>query len=454
MVTILGAGLAGLSVSYHLGHENCHIFEQNTYAGGHIHSEVRDGFTWDEGPHVSFTKHDYVRELFAASTDFLEYPVFPSNYYKGTWIAHPAQTNLYALPEAIKQDCIASFLDSRRSEDTTLAAPTNYQEWLELAFGKTFANTFPKAYTEKYWTTSPKNLTTDWVGARVYYPNTDDVLNGAKGPLPTSTHYITSIRYPKKGGYFSFAKKIAADANISYGKKLSSISFSEKTITFSDGSKVAYEKLVNTIPLPILIQQSDAPIQIKEAASKLSCSSVILVNVVAAHDAKRSDNWIYVYDKDKYSSRINFTELLSPENGLSGQTGIQVEVYFSKYTPLDKSSDDIAQAVCAELIEMGLVESDESILSVHSKSVEWANVIFDKQRKESLNEILAYLTQYGLLREEDDLQPSSEWDAKVKDSPIKNNRAQLFLAGRFGQWKYYWTDDCVLRGKFLSQIIG
>ena len=60
MVVILGAGLAGLSASYHLGHENCQIFEQHTFAGGHIHSEHREGFTWDVGPHVSFTKHAYV----------------------------------------------------------------------------------------------------------------------------------------------------------------------------------------------------------------------------------------------------------------------------------------------------------------------------------------------------------------------------------------------------------
>ena len=30
----------------------------------------------------------------------------------------------------------------------------------------------------------------------------------------------------------------------------------------------------------------------------------------------------------------------------------------------------------------------------------------------------------------------------------------LILAGRFGQWKYYWTDDCVLRGKYISEAIN
>jgi hypothetical protein len=25
------------------------------------------------------------------------------------------------------------------------------------------------------------------------------------------------------------------------------------------------------------------------------------------------------------------------------------------------------------------------------------------------------------------------------------------LAGRFAQWKYFWTDDCVLRGRQLAE---
>lgn len=65
MYTILGAGLSGISSSFHLGHNNCVVYEKNNYAGGHIHSEIIDGFTWDEGPHVSFTKNEYVKKLLA-----------------------------------------------------------------------------------------------------------------------------------------------------------------------------------------------------------------------------------------------------------------------------------------------------------------------------------------------------------------------------------------------------
>ncbi|MBW3127593.1 protoporphyrinogen/coproporphyrinogen oxidase [Hymenobacter profundi] len=450
MIVILGAGLAGISASYHIGHSKCQIFEQHAYAGGHIHSETRDGFIWDEGPHVSFTKSEYVRDLFASSTEFVEYPVFPANYYKGSWIPHPAQTNLYAAPQEIREECVKDFLSIRESPDKADFTPANYQEWLEFAYGNTFADNFPGAYTRKYWTTEPQNLTTDWVGGRMYFPAVNDVLEGAQHPLEKSTHYITSVRYPKTGGYLSFAQKMLAEANIEYGKKVSFTSFKDRTVCFSDGTKVKFEKLISTIPLPVLIQQSDAPDVIKEAASQLSCSSVLLVNIIANHPTQRENNWIYVYDEDKYSSRINFTELLSPANGIVGKTGIQVEVYFSKYKPMKESQDEIISAVCNEMIEMGLIQTAESIESTHSKWVEWANVIFDHPRKKALGSIYNWLEQYGLVREENDLEPTTDWDQQFAKDPCIAS-GSLFLAGRFGQWNYFWSDDCVLRGRCLGQ---
>jgi protoporphyrinogen oxidase len=451
MYVILGAGLSGLSCSFHLKHENCQIFEQHSYVGGHIYSEQHAGFTWDEGPHVSFTKSDYVRALFDEGIEVLKYPVFPVNYYQGTWIDHPAQTNLYVLPEPLKQACVSDFLAVRNSGENADFAPKNYQEWLEFAFGETFANTFPRAYTKKYWTTEPANLTTDWVGSRVYFPEVDDVVQGAQGPLTKATHYISSVYYPAKGGYFSFATKLAAGANVTHGKKLSYISFADKQIQFTDGTQITYEKLVNTIPLPILIKNSDAPDAIKQAADLLSCSSVLILNIAANHASQRANQWLYVYDESKHSTRINFTELLSPSNGPTGKTGIQVEVYFSKYKPFTETIEDITAKVIAELVEMQLLQAAEAVEYVETRWLDWANVIFDNQRQEALNTVLNWLSTQGLHREEDDLAATTDWEKKFADATAKSE-ASIFLAGRFAQWNYYWTDDCVLRGKYISSV--
>jgi len=66
---ILGAGLSGLSASFHLGHEKCFILEKKRNSFGLLKSTEARGYVWDQGPHVSFTKHNYVKETFAEFVD-------------------------------------------------------------------------------------------------------------------------------------------------------------------------------------------------------------------------------------------------------------------------------------------------------------------------------------------------------------------------------------------------
>ena len=54
-------------------------------------------------------------------------------------------------------------------------------------------------YTKKYHTTEAKNLTTDWLGPRLYRPTLDQVLLGALKPEPLDVHYVDRFRYPTRG---------------------------------------------------------------------------------------------------------------------------------------------------------------------------------------------------------------------------------------------------------------
>ena len=104
-----------------------------------------------------------------------------------------------------------------------------------------------------------------------------------------------------------------------------------------------------------------------------------------------------------------------------------------------------------ELIEMGLVCPDkaggrEKINSV-SRFVKWANVVFHHGTESAMDVILNWLESKGMAREPDDLHPLTDWTSKQSFEKEK-----LILAGRFGQWKYFWTDDCVLRGKVLGKL--
>jgi protoporphyrinogen oxidase len=423
-VTILGAGISGLSTSLHAGHDRCEIYEAKPHHGGHIQSVTRDGFTWDDGPHVSFTDNEHVQTLFSKSVngEFEEAEPIVSNYYQGHWIDHPSQANLYQVPEPLRTRCLESFLETR-SKDSTRPKPANYQQWIEQAFGPVFANTFPAAYTRKYWTTDPVNLGVDWIGARVFYPSIDDVKGGYTGPLGRSTYWVKKFRYPSRGGFARYADGLAAGARIHYNKNLEWIHFGRRQLGFSDGLLTDYDALVSTLPLPVLIScAEDAPHDVREAAAALRCTNILLVDVAARHPSPRKDQWVYVYDEDKITTRISFPDRFSPHNVPAGCTGMQVEVYGSPYRALPTDRAEVARRVQQELVEMSLLESLSSVVAVHVRYVPWAQVIHDHNRQPALDLINAFLDRVGVMR-----------------------------VGRFADWGYLMTHDCVIRSRTVGQ---
>lgn len=446
-VTILGAGLAGISSSWHYGHENCVLFEKSIFHGGHASTETRFGFTYDHGPHVSFTKHDYVRELFAVNTNgqFAEYPVRTRNFYQGSWIEHPAQAHLWQVPEIIRKQC-ADEMTAAATRDAQ--ASENYADWLFQAYGPTFARTFPFAYTRKYWTVEPELLTVDWLGPRMPKLSLNEIHAGLIPETYQNLHYITQIRYPQHGGYQSFFEPMATHARIQLGQEIVSIDLAAKRLWFADGGYHDYTKLVSTLPLPDFINRcQDVPSHVRHAASLLDCSQLLLVDVFAPHLQKIPGHWFYVYDEDKWSTRIHILERLASSNSPSGWTGVQSEVYFSKHKPLTKKPQQIADEVAEELVTMGFVDAE--LLANGSCHVQWrwspyANVIFTHARKDALNCIWEWLGMHGLERESDDLNAFSNWPGEIVSG-------DLVMAGRFAQWKYFWTDDCILRGLQIAK---
>jgi protoporphyrinogen oxidase len=443
--TILGAGLAGLSCSYHLGHEKCIVFEKNRHVGGHIYSHLIGGSVWDEGPHISFTKNSYVRRLLedSVNSDYLEYEAQIGNWHEGSWIPHPAQTNLYALPKELADRCLEDLISARREANTP---PRDYEEWLTQAFGKTFSETFPAQYTLKYWTLEASSLGVDWIGERVHYPTIESVKLGHASKPPTSSNYISMVRYPREGGYFSYANGIKKGCNARLNTAIKKIYLDSKKVELNDGTMVTYEFLINTLPLNQFVALADeAPRSVCNAASRLNCTSVLLVNITGTCQKPLPYHWLYVYDSDFLSTRITQNQKLSQNNMPAGKIGLQVEVYYSRHRPLPGSHEEIARRVANEVTTMKLLDTVEEI---HTRQIDYANIIFDHERRDALELILDWLKEFGLERNKQDLKPMTNW-SDDEDTEI----GEIALAGRFGEWKYHWSDDCILRGKQIHESL-
>ena len=202
-IAILGTGIAGFGAAYRLHAEGVTpmMYDKNAHHGGHtasFHSE--NGFIFDLGPHISFTKDERIQALLADSVDqqYETMQITLNNYWRGYWPLHPVQLHLHGLPEEVIVKVIADFVAAREAPE---APVRNYADWLLASFGTTFAKLFPMQYTRKYHLTTAENMSTDWLGPRIYRPSLEEVLRGALSAAAPQVHYITHFRYPSQGGF-------------------------------------------------------------------------------------------------------------------------------------------------------------------------------------------------------------------------------------------------------------
>jgi hypothetical protein len=254
-ITILGAGMAGFGAAHRLEQEGvrARLYEARPKPGGHTSTHFcDDGFTFDEGPHISFTADTRLQELFARNID-ARYEVikaYVNNYWQGHWIKHPAQINLHGLPTDLVVSCIKDFSAASAVENPAIE---NYADWLNAAFGPTFARTFPMEYTKKYHTTEARNLTTDWLGPRLYRPSIDEVLLGALKPEPLDVHYVDRFRYPKEGGFVAYLRPLDEIVDLHCSYQAIGIDLPSRTLSFANAETAPFTQIVSSVPLPRLI---------------------------------------------------------------------------------------------------------------------------------------------------------------------------------------------------------
>ena len=135
------------------------LYDKNSYPGGHTATFPHPtGFLFDDGPHISFTMNERIQKLFAASVDdkYETIQTRVNNYWNGHWIKHPAQCNLYGLPQDLVVDILSDFMHVKNDGHGEIR---NYEEWLIASYGRTFAEVFPGEYGQKYHTTTADNMT-------------------------------------------------------------------------------------------------------------------------------------------------------------------------------------------------------------------------------------------------------------------------------------------------------
>jgi len=425
-IVVLGSGMAGCGAAYRLHAEGIQpvMYDKNNYYGGHTASfRYETGFQFDVGPHISFTKDPRIQEIFADSVDqqYETIQINLNNYWRGQWPLHPVQLHLFGLPEDLIVKVISDFVEERSAAERPIK---NYADWLLASFGKTFAESFPMQYTRKYHTTPAENMSTDWLGPRIYRPSLEEVLRGAISASAPHVHYITHFRYPSAGGFMNYLNKFLPLGNLKLNHQVVSIDPNKRELTFSNGLVTGYDGLVSSVPLPDLLPMiKGAPRDVVDASQRLACSTCVLVNIGVDRADLSNAHMTYFYDEDICFTRLGFPHMLSAHNAPPGTGSIQAEVYFSqKYKPFSGTPEDWIEPVIRDLRRVGLVRENDRVLSRKAMFLKYANVIFDLERADALKTVHAYLDDIGIA-----------------------------YCGRYGDWGYMWTDESFKSGEAAAE---
>lgn len=415
---ILGGGLTGLSTAYHLEQLRATdylLVEKNPFFGGLCASERRGNFTFDMSGHLLHLKTPYatalVRRLLRGN--LLKHKRRAFIDFAGTRVPFPFQANLWALPQSVRQACVQG---AQQVSPHQTVKPTNFEQWCLQTFGAGIYRHFLKPYNTKLWQISPRRLTCDWCGPFVPRPYLKQILEGANHPTRTTYGYNHCFYYPKRGGCGALAEALATHIPNTWLQATVQRIDLKKRYAVINGRTVFFEKLINTLPLPVCIQLcAPVPADISRAAKTLKYTTVHVLQLAVKYTGKPF-HWIYFPQPDVPFFRIGMQSAFSPENAPEGTASFYVETT-QKITDFPRTQ----RAIFKALVQKGIIEKQDHILDSFWRTISPAYVVYDGNRFAAQKHLLNWLNKQGCLS-----------------------------AGRYGLWEYSFMERSIIQGKQIA----
>jgi len=422
MITILGAGLAGLSAAYHLV-DGYRVLEREAEPGGLCRSVMKGGYVFDIAPHILFTRDEYARGLFARLLEgnLLTHDRQAYIYMMGTYVKYPFEANLHPLPREVREECIQGVVDR-----PTLK-PRNFMEWIRSSFGEGIARHYMVPYNEKVWKYPLDRMNTEWLGGRVPSPSVEDMRRGAEGEQKVDYGPNAQFWYPESGGIGALPRALAEGLDVSYGSNAVEVKPTKKgvKVTYQRNGFTKYvesEYALSSLPLPEIVRiMYDVPEDVVRAADRLVYNSIICVNVGVKRPRITDKHWLYFPEPELVFNRISFPMNFSPGTTPPGCSSILVEVTYRGRQP---DLDEIKGRVLHDLVETELLKEGDEVEVCEASSHRYAYVIYDLDHRRNVEAVHRYLRE-----------------------------SKVIPMGRFGEWEYHNMDKAILSGKRAAESL-
>lgn len=423
-VVVLGAGLTGMSAAYHLRQQGVEhrIFERAPSPGGLAVTVEQDGFRFDRTGHLLHLRDPDMTKLAheLLGDDVLTIQRRSVVWSHGRYTRYPYQANTFGLPPAIAYECLMGFLQARQR--TWQGEPRDFEEFCHRHFGEGFSKHFMIPYNCRLWGVHPKEITADWCSRFVPIPKLQDVVAGAVGLNDRELGYNAAFVYPRRGIGALTDALAARLPHVETSRPALSVHAGEKRVELEGGRSVPYRVLVSTAPLDRLVSLiEDVPDVVREAASKLRCSSLHYLDVALDVPAGHDFHWVYVPEARYPFYRVgvysNFSSAMAPP----GKACMYIEL-------ADREEPDLevlVPRVAEHLTEMGFIGAPSQLRFATKRTIEHAYVIYDHAYYEAVD------TVHGFLKERD-----------------------ILSTGRYGGWNYSSMEDALLFGRDAARQAG
>ena len=423
-ILILGAGLSGLSIAWHLNRMGveCRLFEKEGEVGGLCRSRNIRGFCFDYSGHLLHFNNRYAFDLIKSllGNNLAEHQRSAWIYTYGRYIPYPFQANLYKLPEKIKQECLSGLI--RASGGSRKKQKNNFLGWIEENFGQGIARNFLIPYNTKFWTISPQDMTCEWLDGFIPVPSLSQMLAGAVKASKDRFGYNAKFWYPKKGGIASLSNSLASSVkNIYTGCKVTGIDLARKEVKLSGSEKEKFDYLISTIPLPEIPALTGAlPGRISDSFSRLRWNSVFNLNLGIDCKADKLKHWVYFPEKKIPFFRVgffhNFSAYLAPQS----KGSLYTEVSY----PQGKEINDKMISRAKDALRKTGILNNAKICIQDINRIKYAYPIYDHNYALARSNILQFLRQ-------------------------KN----IFSCGRYGSWRYLSMQDVILEARAAAKEV-
>jgi hypothetical protein len=178
------------------------------------------------------------------------------------------------------------------------------------------------------------------------------------------------------------------------------------------------------LPLPRLLELlAGVPAGLREAASRLSATQVLNINLGVGREDVSDRHWLY-FPEDRYlfyrvGSPTSFCRASAPP----GCSALYVEVARKRFHRGEVPA--MVRRVKDDLVSCGLLRRDDRILAEQVVIIDPAYVVFDVHRRLVLPEIMSWLEGQGIRS-----------------------------IGRYGRWEYGAMEDALHQGREAAAALA